>query len=163
MVNVSPGSGYVLRRADFRFMPGIHEALRFCVEKGYLLILVTSQQGVGKKQMTLTDLEEIHDAMQAELDKSSAAFHGIYSCTHLDGTCTCRKPSPELILNAIRDHKIRSADSIMIGDHDRDILMARNAGIRTTVRVAGQHQESVPADHRVAGVQELLPLLKKLL
>jgi D-glycero-D-manno-heptose 1,7-bisphosphate phosphatase len=61
---------------------------------------VTSQQGVGKGLMTQDDLNDIHSRMQEELAKHAAAFDGVYACTHLIGTCTCRKPSPEMILRA---------------------------------------------------------------
>lgn len=129
VVNVSPGAGYVLRAGDFRLSPGIIEALALCKARGYQTILVTSQQGVGKGLMSQADLEAIHDRMQTDLSKHAAAFDGIYACTHLAGTCDCRKPSPVMIQNATRDHDLDLPRSWMIGDHDRDIQMALNAGL----------------------------------
>ena len=131
VVNVSPGSGYVLRPADFHLSHGIHAALTAAAACGYRLVLITSQQGVGKGLMTAKDLDAIHERMQhAFAATGTPGFDAIYACTHLDGTCQCRKPSPDLILQAARDHSLDLSQSIMVGDHDRDILMARRAGVR---------------------------------
>ena len=106
VVNVSPGEGYVLREEDFHLSPGIIEALAICKQRGFQLILVTSQQGVGKGLMTQATLDAIHAGMQRTLAAAGGAFDGIYSCTHLSGTCTCRKPSPEMILRAQKEHQL---------------------------------------------------------
>lgn len=137
VVNVSPGAGYVLRAGDFHFSPGIVDALRLCRELGYKTILVTSQQGVGKGLMTQADLDGIHEEMQTQLREFQAAFDGIYACTHLAGTCDCRKPSPVMIQNAAREHDIDLARSWVIGDHDRDIQMGLSAGLplAQTIRI----------------------------
>ena len=165
VVNRSPGAGYVLRREDFHFNDGIIDALVFLKSRGFALILVTSQQGVGKGLMTQATLDEIHAAMQQELAQHDAAFDAIYACTCLadDPQCTCRKPSPEMILQAAREHDLDLKKSWLIGDHDRDIQMALNAGIPCTIRIQGNQPERVAAQHSLSDTCGLLPLLKKLL
>ena len=163
VVNQSPGDGYVLRREDFHLSDGIIEVLAFLKSHGFALILVTSQQGVGKGLMTQAALDEIHGSMQAELAKHGAAFDGIYECTHVAGTCTCRKPSPEMIQRAAREHGLDLSQSWLVGDHDRDILMAQNAGVPHTIRVRGDKPLDVAADHTVDGIPDLFALLRRLL
>jgi D-glycero-D-manno-heptose 1,7-bisphosphate phosphatase len=165
VVNRSPGEGYVLRWEDFYFSDGIVEALVLLRAKGFALVLVTSQQGVGKSLMTQTALDDIHERMQAELGKHDAGFDAIYACTCLgdDPRCTCRKPSPEMIQHAARDHDLDLTRSWMVGDHDRDIQMAMNAGVPHTIRVRGDKPAKLAARHEVASVMELLPLLGRLL
>ena len=80
VVNLSPGAGYVTQWADFHLSPGIMDALRLCKERGYLTVLVTSQQGVGKGEMSQADLDEIHSQMQSALAMQNAAFDGIFAC-----------------------------------------------------------------------------------
>ena len=160
VVNVSPGEGYVLRWKDFQFAPGIIEALALCKAKGYATIVVTSQQGVGKGLMTQAALDDIHARMQAELEKHRAAFDGIYACTHLSGSCTCRKPSPEMILRAKNDHALDLGRSWLIGDHDRDIQMAINAGVPRTIRVLSHHEPKVAADFTLEDTTRLAALLE---
>ncbi len=163
VVNLSPGDGYVLRWEDFHFAPGIIEALALCRSRGYATILVTSQQGVGKGLLPQTGLDDMHARMQAELMKHAAAFDGIYTCTHLSGSCTCRKPSPEMIFRARDDHGLDLAQSWLIGDHDRDIQMAINAGVPRTIRILSHHEPKVTAEFTLAGTGELPALLLRCL
>ena len=163
VVNRSPGNGYVLRREDFHFNDGIIEALAFLKAQGFALILVTSQQGVGKGLMTQATLDEIHGAMQSELAKHAAAFDAIYACTCLDSDprCTCRKPSAEMILRATREHDLDLSKSWLAGDADRDIEMAHNAGVPHTIRICGDKPVAVTADHLLDDVSDLFSLLKR--
>lgn len=166
VVNVSPGAGYVLRWADFHFSPGIIEALQVCKQLGYATCLVTSQQGVGKGLMSQSELDHIHDEMQRVLATSGAAFDGIYACTCLahEPDCTCRKPSPEMILRAAAEHALDLTSSLMVGDYDRDIQMAINAGVPTTVRILTDgHPATVPATHTLPGTERLAETLRQIL
>jgi D-glycero-D-manno-heptose 1,7-bisphosphate phosphatase len=163
VVNVSPGEGYVLRVEDFHLSPGIIEALALCHQRGFKLILVTSQQGVGKGLMSQQTLDTIHASMQAALIPAGAAFDGIYSCTHLSGTCSCRKPSPEMILRAQHEHGIDLSQSWLVGDHDRDIQMAVNAGVPNTIRILSHHAPGIAATHTLERTEQLAALLAEVL
>jgi D-glycero-D-manno-heptose 1,7-bisphosphate phosphatase len=161
VVNVSPGDGYVLRWEEFHFSDGVIEALAWLRQRGFTLVLVTNQQGVGKGLMSQAALDDIHARMQAELAKHGAQFDAIYACTCLksDPACTCHKPSPEMALRAAREHDLDLTGSWLIGDHDRDIEMARNAGVANTIRVLGEKPASVSATHTIHAMAELLDSL----
>lgn len=165
VVNLSPGAGYVLRWEDFHFSPGIVEALAFCRTRGYAIVLATSQQGVGKGLMTQTTLDDIHARMQAELTLHDAAFDGIYACTCLskDPTCTCRKPSAEMLLRAAQEHDLDLARSFMVGDADRDIEMGTHAGVPITIRIESENPHLVSATHTLPDTRGLKALLETLL
>jgi D-glycero-D-manno-heptose 1,7-bisphosphate phosphatase len=154
VVNVSPGSGYVLRWEDFAFSPGIIEALQLCKQRGY----ATIQQGVGKGLMSQAALDHIHGEMQRALATAGAAFDGIYACTCLasEPGCLCRKPSPEMIQRAAAEHDLDLSRSLLVGDYDRDIQMALNAGIPVTIRILTEgHPATVAATHTLAGTATL--------
>ncbi len=161
VVNVSPGAGYVLRWTDFHFAPGVVEALQVCRQAGYALVLATSQQGVGKGLMRQTDLDEIHARMQQHLARDGAAFDGLYACTCLasDPDCTCRKPSPEMLLHAAADLDLDLGRSWLVGDADRDILMAHHAGVPNTVRIGDEPPCKAVATHRLPDTTGLAALL----
>lgn len=165
VVNVSPGAGYVERWEDFHFSEGIIQALAWLRTRGFALILVTNQQGVGKGLMTEAALDDIHARMQAELAEHGAQFDGIHACTCLKSApgCRCHKPSAEMALAAAKEHDLDLAQSWMIGDHDRDIQMAVNAGIPNTVRVLGEKEATVQATASIKMLVELLPLLQKMI
>jgi histidinol-phosphate phosphatase family protein len=163
VINVSPGAGYVLSWEEFRLSPGIVPALRICRDRGYALVIVTSQQGVGKGLMTLAQLDQIHAGLQAQLAEDGLRFDAIEHCTHLSGTCSCRKPSPEMIQRAAAELGIDLQRSWMIGDHDRDIQMALSAGIPVaqTIRVLSHHEPKVQAGWTVSETVELAGLLAR--
>jgi D-glycero-D-manno-heptose 1,7-bisphosphate phosphatase len=160
VVNESPGAGYVLHVADFQLMPGIVEVLRWCKTQGFYTVLVTSQQGVGKGLMSQADLDAIHDHLQARLAADDAAFDRIHSCTHLAGSCTCRKPSPQMIFDAAAMLPIDLQASALVGDHDRDIQMARNAGVGFAIRLASDNPVNESGDVLVHSIPEVLAALK---
>jgi histidinol-phosphate phosphatase family protein len=163
VINVSPGDGYVLSWSQFQFSEGIIEALRVGRERGFALVLVTNQQGVGKGTMSQADLDDIHSHMQTQLAEAGVAFDAIEACTHLAGTCTCRKPSPEMIQRATAALDLDLGASWLIGDHDRDIQMATNAGVPHTIRVLSHHEPGVIATHTVATPSELPDMLRAVL
>lgn len=165
VVNLSPGAGYVLCWEDFHFSPGIVEALAFCRTRGYATVLATSQQGVGKRLMSQTTLDDIHARMQGELALHDAAFDGIYACTCLskDPNCTCRKPSAEMLLRASQEHDLDLSRSFMVGDADRDIEMGMNAGVPITIRIESENPHRVFATHTLPDTHGLKALLETLL
>jgi histidinol-phosphate phosphatase family protein len=160
VINASPGeSTYVLRWADFHFLPDLLPVLEYVKSSGFLTVLVTNQQCVGRGLLDAAGLQEIHDSMQSEL--GSHCFDAIECCPHLSGTCNCRKPSPEMILNAARLLGVDLKRSWMVGDHDRDIEMANRAGIPKTVRFLSEKSVSVPARHTVKNHRELLEVFRQ--
>ncbi|MDB6071027.1 MAG: gmhB [Verrucomicrobiales bacterium] len=160
VVNVSPGAGYVTSVEDFHLMPGIAEVLAWGKTKGFFLVLVTSQQGVGKGLMTQETLDAIHAHLQETLAREGASFDLIRSCTHLAGSCDCRKPSPQMILDAASILPINLAASALVGDHDRDIQMARNAGLAFAVRLASDNPVSETGDVLAHSILEVWTALK---
>jgi histidinol-phosphate phosphatase family protein len=160
VVNVSPGSGYVLRVADFQLMPGIVDVLAWCKVQGFYTVLVTSQQGVGKGLMSMADLDAIHEFLQAQLAPHGAAFDRIYSCTELAGQGTRRKPSPEMIFEAEAALPIDLSASVLVGDHDRDIQMARNAGLGFTIRLASDNAVNETGDVLTRTIAEVMAALQ---
>jgi histidinol-phosphate phosphatase family protein len=131
VINVSPGDGkFVLTWDMFRFARGAATQLRRLRRAGFSLVLITNQSCIGRGMLTLDALHDIHRRMQEALGGS--AFDAIYYCPHHpDAGCTCRKPSPALILRACAEHGLDPKASFMVGDLPRDIEMGRAAGCRT--------------------------------
>ena len=58
------------------------------------------------------------------------SFKEIFVCTHDDeDNCSCRKPKPGMILEAISTNNLKYNECIMIGDSLKDIEAANSAGI----------------------------------
>ena len=75
--------------------------------------------------------------MNQKLSDIGAHLDGIYFCPHhVKGTisryareCDCRKPSPKLVFNAAQDFDIDLSASYFVGDSDKDMECAKNAGV----------------------------------
>jgi D,D-heptose 1,7-bisphosphate phosphatase len=119
-------------------------ALRKLKDRGYKLIIITNQSGIGRKYFT----EKQYRAVEMELARQLGQdlIDATYFCPHLpDAGCKCRKPSPELIFQAAHDHDIDLAASFFIGDKISDLECGRNAGVKTVLVQTGYGQETDPA------------------
>lgn len=133
IVNQSPGPGYVERWEDFHILPEFIDILRFVTQSGYVAVIISNQQGVGRGIMTLATLEDIHHRLVKNLKtQHNLELLDIYCCTHTKETgCDCRKPKPGMILAAALKHSIDLKESWMVGDSPRDTEAGRAAGCHT--------------------------------
>lgn len=131
-INSDEGHYYVYKIEDLQFNPGVIDGIRRLNEAGYLVIVVTNQGGVAKGEYSTSDVERLHAYIQHVLAQHGAHIDAFYYCPHHDSIspCTCRKPAPGMILQAISEWDIDPDRSILIGDGSRDIEAAQAAGIR---------------------------------
>ena len=123
---------------DVRIFPGVPEALRRLKSRGFKLIVITNQSGIGRGLMTV----EQYRAVEAEvLQRLDDLIGATYFCPDVPGQhSSCRKPAPGMILQAKREHGIDLSRSFFIGDKEIDVECGRNAGVRTIrVQTGFQH------------------------
>ena len=159
VVNRSPGAGYVTRWKDFHLNDGLIELMRLVAERGLVAVLVTSQRCVGKGLISEDGLAEIHGKLRAQLAEHGLGFLDIYAFLGTPETETWEKPSPEMILLAAEKHDIDLGNSWMIGDADRDIVMAQRAGVGNTLRIVTDKVVGVEADHTAQDLVEAREVL----
>jgi D-glycero-D-manno-heptose 1,7-bisphosphate phosphatase len=140
------GGGYIERPEDFAWVPGALEGLRLLRDAGLYLSVATNQSGVGRGIMTLAQLEAVHARMRTEADRYGAPLDAIFFCPHApeDG-CDCRKPAPGLILQAMAGSGLTAAETILVGDADRDLEAAARAGIRAVLVRTGKGRKTEAA------------------
>lgn len=101
------------------------------LSKKYYIIIVTNQSGVGKGIITMDQLEEVNNKVKTMIERKGGRVDVIYYCPHTqEDECKCRKPKTYMLDLAFRDFDIDKEDSFVIGDDDKDMIMARNAGIK---------------------------------
>lgn len=133
--------GYVFRVADFEPVEGVFDALRLAAQRGYLLIVVTNQSGIGRGYFTQADYEILEAHIRRSFADEGVELDAIYHCPHHpDDGCDCRKPSPGMILRAAREYDIDLVTSVMIGDKESDAEAARAAGIGTIELVTAERR-----------------------
>lgn len=139
-----PEGEYVREWDQFSFLPDVFEAIRVFNDHGYLVIVVTNQQCVGKGIVSAETVDLIHEAMAGSIEKNGAHIDAVYVCPHLAAQeCPCRKPATGLFDKAVMDFRrqgisIDLSASYMIGDSDTDVLAGKRAGL-TTVRLTSNY------------------------
>ena len=129
--------GTIMQDADYcsdpqqvKIFPRVAEALRFLKSKGFKLIIVTNQSGIGRGFFTM----EQYRAVEAEVLRQlgDGLIDATYFCPDVPGQrSSCRKPAPGMIVKATREHQIDLGRSFLIGDKEIDAECGRNAGVRT--------------------------------
>lgn len=147
VVNVD--HGYVFRREDFEFVDGVLDASARLARRGFALVVVTNQSGIGRAMYTETDFAVLTAWMKLQFADAGAPLAGVYFCPHhpqhAQGTyrveCECRKPAPGMLLQAARDLRLDLKRSVMFGDRRDDMEAARAAGVPTRVLLGtdGRH------------------------
>jgi len=126
---------YLYKKDDFEFIDGIFELCKHYQNLGYLIFIVTNQSGIARGMYSEEDFSKLTSWMIEEFKKNNITIAKVYHCPHhpdISGDCDCRKPKPGMILNAASEFHIDLLHSIMIGDKERDIEAALNAGIGET-------------------------------
>lgn len=123
--------GFYLRRPEqIRLYPYTAEALKRLRRAGFKLIIVSNQSGIGRGYLDHPMLRRIHRRLRLELKRRGARLDGIYFCPHAPGeSCRCRKPSPLLALQAVRERGLSLKGSFVVGDKKADADLARALGI----------------------------------
>ncbi|PIY08358.1 MAG: hypothetical protein COZ18_12705 [Flexibacter sp. CG_4_10_14_3_um_filter_32_15] len=120
---------YVKNLEEFDILKYSKEALDLLSKHFETIVVVTNQQGIGKKLMTEKDLELIHSYLQEKLPQ----IHKIYFCPDLYNTNSPRrKPAIGMAIDAKEDFcKISFKRSVIVGDSISDMQFGRNAGMKT--------------------------------
>ncbi len=146
--------GFVHKRENFQFVDGIHELVQSAKAKGYAIVIVTNQSGIGRGLYTEADFHTLMDWLKTELPFDAL----YYSPEHPDADSYDRKPNPGMMLRAAKDLGIDLKNSLLIGDRETDIQAAKNAAIGTSILLnpEGNPTAADVSIGRLAEVQGLL-------
>ena len=137
--------GFIRNVEDIELLPGVTEAIKKINNMGYLAIVVTNQPVIARGEVTIEQLEEMHNKIETLLGNEGAYIDGLYYCPHhpdkgYDGEipelkikCNCRKPEPGMLLKASEDFNIDLEKSWMVGDSKNDIIAGKKAGCKTAI------------------------------
>ena len=108
-------------------LPGAKAALDELRGLGLGVALVSNQSGIARGRITRAQVE----AVNARIIELLGPFDAVLYCTHgpEDG-CSCRKPQPGMLLEAMRTMGVEPHECVMIGDKNDDIEAAHAAGVR---------------------------------
>jgi D-glycero-D-manno-heptose 1,7-bisphosphate phosphatase len=143
-------SDYVRDWSHVTVLPMTVEALAGLHEKGFKIVVVTNQSGVGRGLISLETAQEINDRLVQTLRERGGWIDAVYMCPHQpQDRCQCRKPQPGLLLQAAQELSLDLSASWMVGDAWSDLLAGQWAGVQGTIMVrtgrgSGQLKEAPP-------------------
>ena len=106
-------------------LPGVAEKLK--PMKNSLIFVVTNQSPIARGIFTADQIEEALQTLDAKLN---GVLTGWRVCPHKkeDG-CSCRKPSPEMVLDLAQMFGVELPVSTFVGDQEMDRECAVAAGV----------------------------------
>lgn len=94
---------------------------------GIRLAVVTNQSGIGRGMISPEQVQSVNRRVEELL----GPFDGWFICPHApEQACSCRKPSPQLALEAAQRLGVEPSACVVVGDKECDVEMARRAGMR---------------------------------
>lgn len=137
---------YTYKLSRFQILPGVPQALYALKKAGYLLVVVTNQSGIAQKIYTLLQMKICHIYLQDACDHVIDHFY--FSPHHPSVTASlARKPGILMFEKAISRFSIDVKQSWMIGDRGRDIIPARQLGIKT-IQIGDEIEKENRADFK---------------
>lgn len=123
---------YTWKIENFQFLETVFETCREFKLRGYMLIVVTNQGGIGKDMYTHEDVAILHNHMIAKFAENRVQIDEVYYCPHhpVSGNCLCRKPESTLVEKALARFDIDPRQSYFIGDRERDVEAGESAGVK---------------------------------
>lgn len=141
--------GYLGNHEQVVLLPTVGEALSILKNQfNFLLIVISNQSGVARGLITEEDVKNVNQRINELLANYNVSIDDFFYCTahpdfSSDDECLCRKPSPQMILEASEKFKIDISESYLIGDNISDIECAYNAGCKSILVKTGFGLDSI--------------------
>lgn len=135
--------GFLTDIDAFELLDGAAEAIKRINESEYIAIVVSNQPVIARGEVSIPELQNIHNKMETLLGEKGAYLDDIFYCPHhphkgYEGErpeykieCDCRKPKPGMLLAAADKYNIDLTQSWIIGDSDNDVEAGIAAGCKT--------------------------------
>ncbi len=159
---------YVHKVENCDFVEGIFDLVKAAKAKGYTIIVITNQAGIGRGFYTDQDFADFTKYIENKFVEAQAPITKTYYCPHhpeqgvgeYKRECEDRKPGPGMILKAQKEFDLDLANSIIIGDRESDIEAGVNAGLKTKILLPHKnHPGETKADFAIKNLSEAIKYL----
>ena len=125
------------------FVPGVISALRSLVGKGYELVMVSNQDGLGTDSFPEETFHPAHDKMLKTLAGEGVEFDDqLIDCSFPEDNLPTRKPGIGMLTEYI-DGDYDLSESFVIGDRLTDMQLAVNLGAQG-IMLAKPQEDDLP-------------------
>ena len=136
---------FIKSPAEWTPLPGSLQAIAALNASGRRVGVCSNQSGIGRGLFTRATLHRIHRRMHDELAKEGGHLDLLTFCPHHpDDGCACRKPLPGMLHLAMRLTGVPPARTCFVGDADRDLAAAGNAGCTPVLVRTGHGLQTEP-------------------
>lgn len=130
--------GYISHPDKWTAIPGSLEAITRLNAAGKKVAVISNQSGLGRGLFTETQLQAVHQKMQAELATLGGHVDAIFYCPHHpDMHCDCRKPKTKLLKLAQHTFNTPIENILIIGDSECDVLAGQEFQCDTHLVLTG--------------------------
>lgn len=169
---INKNYGYVHKPECFHFVDGIFNLARGAHEKGYKIVVITNQAGIGRGYYTEDQFHQLTAWMCRKFLSNGVPISGVYfSPYHPTEGLGCylrddvsRKPRPGMVLQAQQDLSLDLKHSVLVGDKASDILAGLAAGVGTNLLFSAARPSELSDAHYeiISTLEEVIPFLRSL-
>lgn len=121
------------------WLDGVLPTLQRLHQHDILLVIITNQSGIGRGLIPLATYLDIQNKIEDTLrDNDSPVAHTFYCPHHPKDAqgdyrqdCSCRKPEPGMLIDAMERYHLEPQNVWMMGDSQRDVQAGQIAGCNT--------------------------------
>lgn len=144
---VEPSDEQIDSLEKMELIPGVIRGLRLLVDRGYELVMVSNQDGLGTDSFPVERFNVPQQKLLKILEGEGIQLSEIFICHHTAADrCDCRKPKTGLLKEYLKRNSIDMMKSFVVGDRESDVDLAKNIGcksIRLTKSGATQAEYAV--------------------
>lgn len=161
VINKKLDNDYVKHWIEFEFLEGSIDAIKYLESIFGRIVVVTNQQGIGKKLYRIEDLELIHKNMLYEIEYHGGRIDKVYFSPYLSSeNHPSRKPGIGMALEAKKDFpEIDFSKSLMVGDSMSDMEFGRTAGM-VNVYISATPKQDPKIDFTFTSLNEFVIALQ---
>ncbi|MBS1926624.1 MAG: histidinol-phosphatase [Bacteroidetes bacterium] len=128
LVKEAPPSYRIDSFSKLEFYPMVFQYMyKIAHEFNYELVMVTNQDGLGRKEFPFEKFAPVHDFIIKSFENEEIIFSEILmDCTYPQEHKNTRKPGTGLLVHYLNNPEYDIAQSFVIGDRVTDMQLAKN-------------------------------------